>query len=262
MRYNLILFMLTTVFTSNGYAWHTSSPAKKFEITINKIELCTGAPLSSTADTSCNNPHIVRDTPTTVDIASKNIGEALANFGNSRSLTTGITYTHVRITIDRKMTIATSMAYTNDPTTNSYCTTEPLSSPSPTGGKYGSILVGALSDSEITDPPDCTFYLANHAVITWCYNNDCSTSGTYTHSISDDRSQGNYPALAMTELDNNTDEQKLIYALQSPYTTSNSITPNLNIAIGTSRAINWNRNAGLGNCSLRLIAPSMVISMS
>ena len=132
--------MLTVILSHNAGAAHAAEPATKtYKLTIHKIELCTNAPLSNNTDTTCTNAYVVGNTPTTVDIASQNIGETLANFGTPWQLPANTTYTHARVTINREIKMASITRYTS----KTCATSTPISSDL---GKYATYGIGARTN--------------------------------------------------------------------------------------------------------------------
>ena len=266
MRYNLILFMLTVILSHNAGARHAEPATNTYKLTIHKIELCTNAPLSSNTDTTCTNAHVVGNTPTTVDIASQNIGETLANFGTPMQLPANTTFSHARVTISREIKMASITRHSNQ----TYATSTPISSDL---GKYATYGIGARTSYETSDeaeeqnlpplPAKHNFYLLNPGVTAkYCTNSDCSATATETtNTVAQSLAYSDHPALAMTNLTDAHDEVQLIFALTTPYTTTATATSSLNIQIGTQKAYWWN-NINDSMCYINIIPPSMVISMS
>ena len=102
-----------------------------------KMELCTGYQGGDfhniTNDSFCNDPVVLGTGEQVVDIASVNAGAAAASYGNAALLPLGETYTHLRVTIDKKFTVKTSAAIDtggSDDTDN--CMTKSITSSYPT----------------------------------------------------------------------------------------------------------------------------------
>ena len=99
-----ILFLSKVLFlflVFNSQAASTTGQADVYKVTMKKVELCT----ASTSVSSCVGSVTVGDTSKVVDIASVSAGAAAATFGDPALLPLGETYTHMRVTIDRKFTI-------------------------------------------------------------------------------------------------------------------------------------------------------------
>ena len=102
----LLIFSITILLFNKSYAASGSGPATEYKVTMKKVELCT----ASTSVTSCENAIVIGNTEKTVDIASTSAGSAAASYGDPALLPLGVTYTHMRVTIDRKFTIKADLA--------------------------------------------------------------------------------------------------------------------------------------------------------
>ena len=96
----LILFFLSV----SAYA--VTGAADDYKVTMRKVELCT----ASTGVTSCENSVVIGSGDKVVDIASVSAGSSVASYGDPALLPLGETYTHMRVTIDRKFVIKNSTA--------------------------------------------------------------------------------------------------------------------------------------------------------
>ena len=107
---SLIFFILI----KSSFAAENTGDAEVFKVVMKKMELCTGYQGGDfhniTNDSFCNNPVVIGTGEQTVDIASVNAGAAAASYGNAALLPLGETYTHLRVTIDKKFTVKTSAA--------------------------------------------------------------------------------------------------------------------------------------------------------
>ena len=77
-----------------------------YKVTMRKVELCTGYTVVDfdnvhTAD-ACHNAVVIGSGDKEVDIASVSAGAAAASYGDPALLPLGETYTHMRVTVDRK----------------------------------------------------------------------------------------------------------------------------------------------------------------
>ena len=115
-KFNLLILTLLIIFTNTNkvYADHpwTYGNAAKFEIIVRKLEICTGFQgghsFNIREKAFCNEAVVLGETPegVTMDIASVEVGEAIDTYGNpSELLSFGTTYTHVRLTIDKKFVV-------------------------------------------------------------------------------------------------------------------------------------------------------------
>ena len=102
-----IIFLITStfcIFITNSYS--ATGAADVYKITMRKVELCT----ASTGVTSCENAVIIGSGDKVVDIASVSAGSSVASYGDPALLPLGETYTHMRVTIDRKFVLKNSTA--------------------------------------------------------------------------------------------------------------------------------------------------------
>ena len=103
----IISFFIFIGLTVTALASATGSAAV-YKVTMKKVELCT----ASTSVTSCENAIVIGETDKTVDIASTDAGTAAASYGDPALLPLGETYTHMRVTIDRKFIIKADLEVT------------------------------------------------------------------------------------------------------------------------------------------------------
>ena len=104
--FKIIFFITFTlcIFISNSYS--ATGVADVYKVTMRKVELCT----ASTGVTSCENAVVIGSGDKVVDIASVSAGSAAASYGDPALLPLGETYTHMRVTIDRKFVIQNDTA--------------------------------------------------------------------------------------------------------------------------------------------------------
>ena len=74
-----------------------SGVADKYEVTMNKVELCTSS--------ACSSPTTVASGSQAVNIASLSAGAEAGAFGSTAGLPIGTTFTHIRVTLNRAFTI-------------------------------------------------------------------------------------------------------------------------------------------------------------
>ena len=214
----------------NSQAASTTGQADVYKVTMKKVELCT----ASTSVSSCVGSVTLGDTSKVVDIASVSAGAAAASFGDPALLPLGETYTHMRVTIDRKFTIQADLEVSG--VTDNCTTTAALS-----GSAYPG---GSLSDNEKYDTTpiladggtaaEAELYLKNDQMKV-CGNAACTGVGdanTITYA------QGTGSSTYQTQhADGSTsDDHVMIYTLSSPYTVSLT-PPIIDIGFGTSAAI-------------------------
>ena len=228
-----ILFISKILFlflVFNSQAASTTGQADVYKVTMKKVELCT----ASTSVSSCVGSVTLGDTSKVVDIASVSAGAAAASFGDPALLPLGETYTHMRVTIDRKFTIKADLEVSG--VTDNCTTTAALSgSANPDG---------SLSDNEKYDTTpiiadggtaaEADLYLKNDQMKV-CGNAACTGKGganTITYA------QGSGSSTFQTQhADGSTsDDHVMVYKLTTPYTVA-LISPTIDISFGTSAAI-------------------------
>ena len=108
---NLIFLTLLIIFTNTNKVYATHYPwvygdAAVFKIIMRKLELCTGFQgghsFNIREEAFCNDALVIGEGDKEIDITSVDAGLAVAAYGKSALLPLGETYTHVRLTIDKK----------------------------------------------------------------------------------------------------------------------------------------------------------------
>ena len=223
----LILFFFSV------YAYAVTGAADVYKVTMRKVELCTG----STGVSSCDNAVVIGTGDKEVDIASVDAGASAASYGEPALLPLGVTYTHMRVTIDRKFTIRNSTAIAageNATACRTIATTDDM---------YG-LKTEALN--KYTHKPviannqtaaDMNIYLVNDQY-TRCNVATCQGVGgttadqgiTYNQGIGSSRHQTQHADGSTS------DDHVMVYELAEPYTVS-LIAPTIDIAFGTQNAV-------------------------
>ena len=221
--------LLIIVLISNSFSASTTGAADVYKVTMKKVELCT----ASTSVTDCENPIVIGNTEKTVDIAATDAGSAAANYGDPALLPLGETYTHMRVTVDRKFTIQADLTVAG--VTAKCATTAALSGSAYPGGslsgneKYDRLPV--VEDGGTAAEAD--LYLKNDQMKT-CTNAACSAlsaANTVTYQ------QGVVSTFQTQHADGSTsDDHVMVYELSSPYTVA-LISPTIDISFGTSEAV-------------------------
>ena len=226
----LILKFLLSLTLVNSYSASTTGAATVYKVTMKKVELCT----ASTGVSSCENAVIIGDTSKEVNIVDAAEGAAAANYGDPALLPLGTTYSHMRVTIDRKFTIKADLEVSG--VTDNCTTTAALSGSSYPGGslsgneKYDRTPI--IADGGTAAEAD--LYLKNNQMKT-CTNAACSAlSGANTITYA----QGSGSSTYQTQhADGSTsDDHVMVYELSKPYTVA-LIGPTIDISFGTSAAI-------------------------
>ena len=97
---------LLVLFITISNAATVKGAASVYKVTMKKLELCT----ASTGVTVCTGAVVIGEGAKVVDIAAVDAGAVAGAYGNAALLPLGETYTHMRVTIDRKFVIKTSAA--------------------------------------------------------------------------------------------------------------------------------------------------------
>ena len=219
----LILFFLSV----SAYA--VTGAADVYKVTMRKVELCTG----STGVSSCDNAVVIGTGDKEVDIASVDAGASVASYGEPALLPLGETYTHMRVTIDRKFTIKNSTAIAageNATACRTIASTDGMYVTDEATDKYTHKPVVANNQTAA----EMNVYLVNDQY-TRCNLANCSNK-TDDQSIS--YAQGTGSSKHQTQhADGSTDDDHvMIYELTSPYTVA-LIAPKIDISFGTSAAV-------------------------
>jgi len=222
-------------------------------VTMEKMELCT--------DATCSDPTLVCNSTLLVDIASVTVGADVGSWCSMAGLPIGIAYSHVRVHVNRKFSIA---GYTVDSLDNpavsgkndchtggsdgAVGTTELYSLGTDIADASGETLTeqvmyipdgDGVQDLDIPSSANCCS--ANHTntedsiptgAVAWCVGN---TTG---HANASAQCINSANAFSSTwELYADTNTVQIIYALESKYTTT-QIAPKLSIAFNTKLALN------------------------
>jgi len=108
---NLIFLTLLIIFTNTNKVYATHYPwvygdAAVFKIIMRKLEVCTGFQgghsFNIREEAFCNDALVIGEGDQEIDITSVDAGLAVAAYGKSALLPFGETYTHVRLTLDKK----------------------------------------------------------------------------------------------------------------------------------------------------------------
>ena len=228
----LIAKFLLLVFVTNSYSASATGAPTVYKVIMKKVELCT----ASTSVTNCEGAVIIGETEKTVDIASVDAGAEAATFGDPALLPLGETYTHMRVTIDRKMIIKADITV---PGVTAPCrTTAALS-----GSAYPG---GSLSDLEKYDrtpvvaddgtAAEADVYMKNDQMKTCTATDaDCS-SVSAANTVEYDQGIGSSTHQSTHAEGDTSDDHIMVYTLATPYTVA-LISPTVDISFGTENAI-------------------------
>ncbi len=235
--FSLIIFFFYLI-KNAGLA--DTGPASKYQITITKVELCTGYPDNNDNDVTCTGTVTVGEGSLTVDIASVNAGAEIGTFSDTSSLPIGTTFTHIKITLNKEYTIK---GYALDDT-DCWCRTESESTYHSSYGKYGSHRAGICEADEATaksNAEEQTMYITYRGTVVQCQTPSCTSDSittTVNHSIEQDGVDMNLYGLAFDAgTSSSTTSVSVIYKLSSPYTVG-VVAPKIILGFGVTTAIN------------------------
>ncbi len=226
---NIFISNILILFFFSVYAYAVTGAADVYKVTMRKVELCTG----STGVSSCDNAVVIGTGDKEVDIASVDAGASAASYGEPALLPLGVTYTHMRVTIDRKFTIRNSTAIAageNATACRTIASTDGMYVTDEATDKYTHKPVVANNQTAA----EMNVYLVNDQY-TRCNLANCSNK-TDDQSIS--YAQGTGSSKHQTQhADGSSDaDHVMIYELTSPYTVA-LIAPQIDISFGTSAAV-------------------------
>ena len=237
--------------------------ADVYKVIMRKVELCTGYTVVDFDDVgtaaACHDAVTIGSGDKEVDIASVTAGSAAANYGDPALLPLGETYTHMRVTVDRKfiirsesaidtggeddtdncITVATTDAqYENDEATDKYTHKVAIAE----GGTKAAMNL-YITNGKQSGEAGATYTQCETAN---CAKKDNTWSWNYANVASDLTS-----AIAMTTMRSSvtTDDIQFVYALSKPYTVTLN-PPTIDISFGTRNALGVQEVCDNGsNCS-------------
>ena len=284
----LIIVLFSLIINSFSLnAAEVKGDADIYKILMHKVELCTGHTAgdfddTSTSTTQCQNAVVIGESTAgvEVDIASVSAGAVAGNFGNPTLLPLGEIYTHMRVHINRKMTIRTAAAID----TTSSDDTDNCLTIATTDAMYGSGEDASRTEAnrKYTHKPavaeggtraGMTLYMSNGQQGGEGQNTykQCKDAACTNAEVDD--AQWNYPAdasslvsaVAMQTMRStvSSDQVALIYALSAPFTVG-LISPTIDMAFGTQNSIvaeEVTNNAGAGICRFSIEEPKVTITI-
>ena len=248
----IIAKFLLLVFVTNSYSASATGAPTVYKVIMKKVELCT----ASTGVTSCEGAVVIGETEKTVDIASVDAGLAAATFGDPALLPLGETYTHMRVTIDRKMTIKADITV---PGVTAPCrTTTALSDSAYPGGLSGTEKYDrtpVVADDGTAAEADV--YMKNDQMET-CENAACSSTSD-PNTVEYDQGIGSSTHQSTHAEGDTSDDHILVYTLATPYTVA-LISPTVDISFGTQNAIKASE-VGTDLCMFEPQEPKVTITI-
>ena len=239
MKVFIIIISALISFNYSFHAFAANGAATVYKVTLEKIELCTAAPLADKNDTTCTGTTTVGTGNKTFDVASVTAGAEVGSFVSTTGLPIGTTFTHAKPTLSREV----RMKGYAEADSNCWCRTESDSTYNSTTGKYKSLQYGVCEASEAdasANAEENLFYLNTDTTdngTTICANAACDSGSNQTTNYTKDSTSldGEY-GLAMDDPDVSTDTFTMIYKLESDYTVGVTA-PKIDIAFGTSTSL-------------------------
>lgn len=237
----ILSFKYTLSFAANG-------PASVYEITMEKIEFCTGYSTTdfddiATANTACQNAITIGSGSKSFDIASVDAGSAVAAYGDTKLLPLGTTFTHLRVTISRKFNIKSE----GDIDTGSSSDTDKCRTIETTNAHYGTTIAARKYTHRIVIAEEGThaemeMYAANGGKsgdgsnnVKLCNNASCASPADANWQFPS-ASELNYATAMETMNTSSGDTMSLIYKFVNPIKVG-EVTPEVDIAFGTRNAV-------------------------
>ena len=244
----VLVKLLLVLFIANSYA--ATGAATVYKVTMKKIELCT----ASTSASNCEGSVTIGSGDQVVDIAAVDAAAVAGTYGETALLPLGVTYTHLRVTIDRGFVIKSAAIDAGTNATTDDCktiaTTDAMYVTDEATDKYTHMPVraegGTSAEANMYMPSDnytrCN--LAN------CSNVDANQDMTYGSLYAlyqEQHAEGDATA-----------DHMLVYKLTTPYTVS-LIPPILDISFGTQEAVGAYNVGNL--CQMWAQEPVVTISL-
>ena len=254
--FNIVVLSLA-IFIFNidiGLALDTNGDADIYKVTMRKVELCTGYTVVDfddiLTDAACHDAVVVGSGDKEVDIASVSAGMAAAAYGQAALLPLGVTYTHVRVTVDRNFKIRTETAIDIGGSSAGQSVTDNCVTTATTDGMYVTVeatdkYTHAPAVAEGGTRAEMSVYVRNGREAgettenyTQCLNADCSTNDaawSWDYASTADQLE-DAVAMSIARSSVTTDDVVLVYALSSPYTVT-LIPPTIDLSFGTRNSI-------------------------
>tara|TARA_Y100000389_G_scaffold104513_1_gene101391 strand:- start:282 stop:1223 length:942 start_codon:yes stop_codon:yes gene_type:complete len=255
---SLLNFQTIQAATNENYG-----QAKVLKITMRKVELCTGFQGGDfddvLTDAFCNDPVVVGSGDKVVDIASVEEGAAAAAYGQPTLLPLGETYTHLRVTIDKKFTMKgkTVVSTGSGSGDTNFCATKTTTDAMYGGGtgeagkKYTHrVAVDPVANANVAQKEMDLYFVDGHKTgevgntFTHCYGDSCgqidlksSPSGwRWGYAPTASGLPNTYVAQNIPRASVVTDDMTFVYKLDKPYTVTTQ-PPSIDIAFSTKETL-------------------------
>ena len=222
----VLVKLLLVLFIANSYA--ATGAATVYKVTMKKLELCT----ASTGYDNCEGSVTIGEGDKVIDIAAVDAAAVAGTYGKTTLLPLGVTYTHMRVTIDRGFLMKSAAIDTGSSGNTDDCktiaSTDAMFVTDRATDKYTHVPVVAEGGTNA----EMNLYMPNDNY-SRCLNATC---GAVNEDI--DMTYGTLYATAQEQHaeGDSTDDHMLTYKLSTPYTVS-LIPPTLDIAFGTQEGV-------------------------
>ena len=103
MKKIFLILLFSFLFLNKGYAAEATGQPTEYEVTMKKVELCENATCSGT-------PFVLGTRSMPADIASASAGADVGSYAPTTGIPVGVTYTHLRVTLDRTLNITADIS--------------------------------------------------------------------------------------------------------------------------------------------------------
>jgi hypothetical protein len=224
------------------------------KITMRKVELCTGFQGGDFDDilteAFCNDPVVIGSGDKVVDIASVDAGASAAAYGQPTLLPLGETYTHLRVTIDKKFTMKgkTVVSTGSGSGDTDFCATKTTTDAMYGGGsgeagkKYTHrVAVDPVANADVAQQ-EMDLYFVNGlktgeagSTFTHCYGDDCGDDAenwSWGYAPAASGFPNTFLAQNIPRASVVTDDMVFVYELDKPYKVTMQ-PPTIDIAFST-----------------------------
>ena len=243
------------------------------KITMKKVELCTGFQGGDfdnvLTEAFCNDPVVVGSGDKVVDIASVDAGASAAAYGQPTLLPLGETYTHLRVTIDKKFTMKgkTVVSTGSGSDDTEFCATKTITDAMYGGGageagkKYTHrVAVDPVANANVAQQ-EMDLYFVNGlktgeagSTFTHCYGDDCGDDAenwSWGYAPAASGFPNTFVAQNIPRASVVTDDMVFVYELDQPYKVTIK-PPSIDIAFSTLETLlvyEASESAGSGTAS-------------
>ena len=252
LAFIVLVKLLFVLFIANSYA--ATGAATVYKVTMKKLELCT----ASTGYDNCEGSVTIGEGDKVIDIAAVDAAAVAGTYGKTTLLPLGVTYTHLRVTIDRGFVIKSAAidAGTNANTDDckTIATTDAQYVTDEATDKYTHVPViaegGTNAEQNLYLPSDNYYLCANLTCGVGSDDQDMTYSTDYATFI-EQHAEGD-----------TTDDHVMVYELTSPYTVA-LLPPTIDIGFGTQLAAGaYEISTGAGTfCHMWAEEPKLTITI-